>query len=150
MLNAKRETIEQERQRTEEGGSVKDKTEREGYMDHQAENIRTTKTDLQPIPQIIVTELFRPNCPDESTWRKSLIKSGTGLNASKIEISEKEEQILDTLVDAVKYAEAENGLVPTAHMDYIYDLLIKHIKTGQGSPEKENPSRKRQRNKGRG
>jgi hypothetical protein len=150
VLSSKMTTMEEGRQIAEEGGLATNETEQERHMDHQAQNIRTTQSDSQSIPRIIVTDLSRPICPEESEWRKSLIKSVTGLKASKADISEKEEQMLNTLGDALKYAEAEDGLVPTAHIDHIYDMLIKHIKTGQGSPEKETPSRTRQRKKGRG
>jgi hypothetical protein len=64
-----------------------------------------------------------------------------------MEITEKDGHILETLRDALTYAEEEDGLVLTAHLDYIYDLVVKHIKTGQGIPEKENPKGDRERAK---
>jgi hypothetical protein len=37
-----------------------------------------------------------------------------------------------------------DGLLPTEHTDYVYDLVVTHIKR-QGNREKDKPSRKRQK-----
>jgi hypothetical protein len=67
-----------------------------------------------------------------------MIQYATSPSIGKMERTVEDERILDTLRQALTYAEEEDGLVPTAHLDYIYDLVAKHIKTGQGKLETEN------------
>jgi hypothetical protein len=47
-------------------------------------------------------------------------------------VSGEDESMYHTLEDALRYASEEDGLVPTAHIDYVYDLLEKHIKNEEG------------------
>lgn len=81
-----------------------------------------------------MTDFSQPTRPVVITWRRSLIQSASCPRVGRIEISEEDRQILDIMRDALRYAEEEEGLVPTEHIAKIYDLVVKHIK-GQGIPE---------------
>lgn len=65
-----------------------------------------------------------------------------------MDTSEEDRQILVMLRDALRYADEVDGQVPTEHLDYVYDLVVTHIK-GQGTQEKEHLRRKRQKGTGR-
>jgi hypothetical protein len=92
-------------------------------------------------------QLFLKYVPVETTWCKSLIQSATCPSVAKIETSDEDKRMLNTLSDPRKYAEEDDGQVLPAQLDYIYDLVIKHIKTGQGIPDKGNPRRERRKGK---
>jgi hypothetical protein len=96
------------------------------------------------MPEITVTDFSRPTWPRETTWRKALIECSSSQNVGKIITSEEDRQILVMLRDALRYADEVDGLVPTNHIDYVFDVVVTHIKR-RGAREKENPSRKRQR-----
>ena len=103
---------------------------------------------VTPIPQIVVTDFSRPTRPEEDIWRKSIIQSSVKAKVGRITTTEEERQILGILGDALRYANEVDGLVPTEHIDYIYNTVVTYIKR-QGAQVKAKPTRKRQKGTGK-
>jgi hypothetical protein len=55
--------------------------------------------------------------------------------------------VWNTVKDALKYAEEQDGQVPTAHIDYIYNIVENHIKATHKGAEKQDQTKKRHKNK---
>jgi transposase-like protein len=66
-------------------------------------------------------------------WRKSFIQASSILGTVTRTTPEKAQHtcIIEMLMDALKYAEEEDGQVPTSHIDYVYDRAVEHIKASQ-------------------
>jgi hypothetical protein len=102
------------------------------------------------IPVITVTDLSSQSDPAETAWKKSFIQASEQPGNAVHTTSAEDATILDMMKDALKYAEEEDGRVPTPHIDYIYNMLVKHIRATQSGTNEGDLRRKRHKNNKKG